>query len=253
MKPIIGVVSRVVKDQSRDWYPSSQGVIDSYIQAIHESGGVPMIIPILDDSEDVSQLYRKVDGLLLAGGGDVHPTFYREKPHSKLDGNNITQDKVELTLASWAVLDKKPLLGICRGLQIINVSLGGSLHQDLQEAYETPINHDESFQLQDFSYLVHHLLLDESSRLAKTLGSLKIPVNSMHHQSIKELAPTLTAVGWADDGVIEAVESNTEHYIYGIQSHPEVLRKVQDGPWENLLQDFVEACNYPTNVKAALP
>lgn len=247
MKPVIGIVCREYIDEARPWYPPAQGVMSGYIHAVYRAGGVPMIIPILDDSEAMSQLYRKVDGVLLAGGGDVHPAFYRERPRVVLDRPDIIKDKVELTMASWAVLDQKPLLGICRGMQIINVSLGGSLHQDLHQVYATQINHDESFENKNFSYLVHNLLIKEQSRLAAILQTPKLPINSLHRQAIKELASTLTAVGWADDGVIEAVESNTSHYVLGIQAHPEIMA-TQNSVWNNVFKDFVQASTARVNV-----
>jgi putative glutamine amidotransferase len=240
MKPVIGIVSRRVSDDARPWRPTAQGVYEPYLQAVQQAGGVPLIIPIFEDSGDLSRLYEAIDGLLLAGGGDIHPTFYRERPDVKLDNLNINRDKVELTLASWAVLDQKPLLGICRGMQIINVSLGGSLHQELHDVYETKINHNQSDAEKDLNYLVHHLMLRDDCRLSGILNKAKNPVNSIHRQAIKDMASTLTPVGWADDGVIEAIESSTDHYIVGIQSHPEIMVS-KHTRWQNLFDDFVLA------------
>jgi putative glutamine amidotransferase len=242
MKPVVGIVARNFVDQSRPWYPVTEGVQRAYVDAIVAAGAVPVLLPILSDPTGLSRIYAQLDGLLLAGGGDVSPTFYHQVPYGELDRVNIAADEAELAIIHWAMADKKPLLGICRGMQLVNVALGGSLHQDLHSQYETRINHQESFIDQDFYKLVHHLILQPESRLAGVLGTSAIPVNTLHHQSLDQVAKQLKVVGRADDGVVEAVEGlEDNHYLVGIQSHPEIM--VEQNPvWKSLFADFAAEC-----------
>lgn len=243
MKPLIGVVSRRILEEANPWYPVRQGVLEMYVSAIVTGGGVPIIVPLLNDPDDMREVYERLDGILLAGGGDVEPSFYGEQPVHALDRLDIHQDKMEIKLVKWAQEDHKPLLGICRGMQVINVALGGTLYQHLPAENKTSINHNISYESKQFDFIAHKILLSRDSMLAGLFKQHEITINSMHHQALKALAPSLKATGFAEDGVIEAVESVSDHYIVGIQGHPEWLMLSPQNPWRFLFEDFVEQCN----------
>jgi putative glutamine amidotransferase len=225
-----------------DWCPPSIGHRKTYIDAVVAAGGAPFLIPSIDDEAALRALYERIDGVLLAGGGDIEPQHYGEQPLPALGVVDALRDRTELPLVRWAVADGKPVLGICRGAQMVNVALGGTLYQDIPSQIETSLNHSDSYTRQDWTYLAHPLRLSPNSRLRQILGSDEVPINSLHHQSIKTVAPGLRAVGWAPDGVIEAIESANGHFLVGVQCHPEALQSATDPRWRTLFRRFVEAC-----------
>lgn len=240
MKPYIGVTCGTFRD--RDWCPPTHGHRQTYIDAIVTAGGAPFLIPLVDDEEVLRALYDRLDGVLLAGGGDMSPTYYGEEPIPQLGTVDALRDKVELPLARWAVDEGKPILGICRGVQVINVALGGSLYQDIPAQLESELVHDSSFTRQDWTYMAHDLRLDPDSKLAELFGTTTFPINSLHHQSLKTISPLLQPVGWAPDGVVEAVEGRNGHFLIGVQCHPEALQGTADLRWRRLFKRFVESC-----------
>jgi putative glutamine amidotransferase len=239
MRPIIGIPCGTLRD--KDWCPPMVGHRQTYVEAVVAAGGVPMMIPLVDHEDVLRVLYERIDGLLLAGGRDIAPGFYGEVPIPEIGEVDVLRDEVELPLTRWAVADGKPVLGICRGVQLINVALGGTLYQDIPAQLGTNILHDDSYRREDWTYLAHDLEIDPHSRLAGLLGTC-FPTNSLHHQSVKAVAPGLRAVGWAPDGVIEALEGNNGHFIVGVQCHPEALQGQTDPRWAALFRAFVESC-----------
>jgi putative glutamine amidotransferase len=242
MRPYIGISCGTFRD--RDWCPPAHFLRKTYTDAIVAAGGVPLIIPVIDDLGVLRALYDRVDGILISGGGDIDPHKYGEAPLPGLGPTDPARDDIELPLASWAVEDGKPLLGICRGSQVINVALGGTLYQDIPSQIHTSLVHDSSFTRQDWTYMAHDLRLDPGSKLAQVFGTTSFYTNSLHHQSLKAIAPGLHAVGWAPDGVVEAIEGNNGHFLFGIQCHPEALQGAADVRWQALFQLFVESCQY---------
>jgi putative glutamine amidotransferase len=240
MKPLIGITSGTFRD--RDWCPPSLGHRKTYVDAIIAAGGAPILIPPLDDETSLRAIYERLDGVLLSGGGDIEPHHYGEDPSPRLGLVDPPRDNAEIPLTRWAVADGKPLLGICRGVQILNVALGGSLYQDIPSQLDTELVHDLSYKQQDWTYMAHDLSLAPDSTLASLLGSTTIPINSLHHQSLKTIAPGLRPVGWAPDGVVEAVEGVNGHFIMGVQCHPEALQEVADRRWQAMFRVFVEQC-----------
>lgn len=240
MKPYIGIICGTFRD--RDWCPPSYGHRQTYIDAIVAAGGAPLLIPLVDDEVVLRALYDRIDGLLFAGGGDVDPFYYGEEPIPELGTVDPLRDRVELPLVRWAAADGKPILGICRGVQVINVALGGSLYQDIPAQIKSDLVHDSSYTYKDWTYMAHELRLAPDSKLAQILGTEPFPINSLHHQSLKAIAPGLRAVGWAPDGVVEAVEGNNGHFLIGVQCHPEALQAEADPRWRALFRQFVESC-----------
>ena len=199
------------------------GLSPFYTKSTLMGGGAPVQIPLGLSQKALRTVFDRIDALILSGGGDLDPALYGEQ----LDGSHgIDQerDEMELLLARWAVKEHKPLLAICRGIQVLNVALGGSLYQDIASDVPQALRHDY-FSSLGFSrdHLAHDVNLAPDCRLASLLGSHQLSVNSFHHQAIKALAADLTAVGHAPDGLIEAVEVTEHPFAVGVQWHPEGL------------------------------
>lgn len=240
IKPTIGIPCATFPD--KNWCPPILGHRQSYIDAIVQAGGVPLLIPPVAQEDVLRMMYAPIDGLLLAGGGDVEPYHYGEAPHPRLGTLDPLRDVVELSLTRWAVADGKPILAICRGIQVLNVALGGTLYQDIPAQIDTDICHERSYELQDWTYMTHLVYLEPDSRLASLLGTSELLTNSLHHQAIKDLAPGLRVVGWAPDGVIEAVEGTNGQFILGVQCHPEAVQAMVDPRWSAVFASFVAHC-----------
>lgn len=248
MKPLIGISCGTFYD--RAWCPPSFGHRRTYVDAVVAAGGAPLLLPPLDDLVVLRTLYDQVDGLLLAGGGDISPTLYGEEPHERLGMIDPLRDASELPMARWAVAEGKPVLGICRGVQVLNVALGGTLYQDIGAQLATDLVHDLSYRNEDWAFLAHEVHIEAGSRLGGLLGSETIMINSLHHQSIKDVAPGLRPVAWAPDGVVEALEGVNGAFVVGVQCHPEALQGEADPRWRALFRALVEQALDHTRGKA---
>ena len=243
-RPTVGIPTQTLQaiDGIPEGLPPSWVMNQRYYYAATEAGGVPWMVPLLhDDLGTLREIYQRLDGVLLAGGVDMDPSLYQEPPHPRLGNIDPPRDQVELTLARWAIEDGKPLLGLCRGLQVINVALGGSLHQDLEAESPDSIKHDY-FPTAGFQrdHLAHEVALASGSLLARTFAADRVTVNSMHHQGLKRLGAELVASAIAPDGLVEAVERPGSAFLVGVQWHPEVLDQ-KDPRTRNLFRAFVEA------------
>ena len=187
--------------------------------ALHQAGMLPMIIPLTRPA-DAAKYIQQVDALILAGGADIDPLHYGEEPLPKIGIIEADRDRFEIALIQEAMKQKKAILGICRGLQILNVSFGGSLYQDLAYYPDLEINHQQSTA---WEYPTHSIEIAKGSILDSNL-STKTVVNSYHHQAIKKLASPFQDIAWSPDGLIEAFESkDSSPYILALQWHPELL------------------------------
>jgi putative glutamine amidotransferase len=244
-RPLIGITTQTLHaiDGIPEGLPPSVVMNQRYYQAAAMAGAAPVLIPLLDDIEALRAVYERIDGILVPGGVDIDPAAFGETPHEKLGRIDPARDRVEIQLAKWAVEDEKPILGLCRGLQVINVALGGTLYQDLEAEYPNAIKHDY-FPNYGFErdYLAHDVALAPGSRLEHALASQRIAVNSMHHQGIKVLAGALAPSAIAPDGLIEAVESTDDNFVVGVQWHPEVIES-SDPNTEHLFSAFIEAAS----------
>jgi putative glutamine amidotransferase len=212
----------------------------SYARAVAAAGGAPVLIPLLDDEVTLRALYERLDGVLLPGGGDVNPARYGAQPRDEyqLSGVDDVLDAVELTLGRWALADGKPVFGICRGQQTLNVAAGGTLYQDIGAQVDGAAPHQFP---EARTALVHDVRVEPASRLATALGTDALSANSIHHQAVERLAPGLRATAWAPDGVIEGLEHPTHPFALAVQFHPEEL--VPDhAPSARLFAAFVAAC-----------
>jgi putative glutamine amidotransferase len=191
-----------------------------YPEAIERAGGIPVIVPLLRP-DAVAALLDRVDGVCLPGGPDVQPTVYGEEPHPELGPTEPRVDAVELALVRAADRRNLPILGICRGMQLLNVARGGTLHQHLPDVVADRLQHRQP---EHGSVTTHRVDTAPHSRLRSLLGGPSLEVNSFHHQAIKALGQDLVATAWAEDGTIEAIEEQDDRLFIGVQWHAEGLR-----------------------------
>jgi len=190
-----------------------------YVDAIFQAGGLPMVLPPLGPGF-AAPLLDAVDGLCIPGGPDIHPSLYGHDPHLMLGPTEAELDAFELALVTEALERRMPVLGICRGSQMINVAMGGTLHQHLPACVDGALPHRQET---DASRASHPVRVAGGSRLAGALGSEAVEVNSLHHQAVDRLGDGLEAVAWAPDGVVEAVEGTGDVFLVGVQWHAEGL------------------------------
>lgn len=197
--------------------------------AIRQAGGEPWVLPSLDPAGAAEHL-AGLDGVLFTGGADIDPVHYGELPHPKLGSLDPARDAFELALfrLAWAC-PRLPIFGVCRGMQLMNVALGGTLYQDLPSQHPSKINHADRHRKDQH---VHTVRFVPTTSIGQVLGDLDdtaslAGVNSLHHQAVKDLAPGLAAVAWAPDGVIEAVETTEGGFRMAVQWHPEILAPLE--------------------------
>ena len=211
--PLIGISASISSGASR--------VGATYIQSIVKAGGTPIIIPAVTDGKVLRNIVSNLDGLVLIGGADVNPLWYEEEPREKLEEVDPVRDLYELKLIKMATDQNIPVLGICRGLQLLNVAFGGTLYQDIpSQRGDHSVKHRQDL---PSSYGSHRVFVDANSQLASILGKDTLAVNSLHHQAIKELAPIFKATAYAPDSIIEAIDAYPNRSIMGVQWHPEAL------------------------------
>jgi putative glutamine amidotransferase len=216
------------------------GQNQTYVDALIRAGAAPLLIPNLTDQALLHTFYERLDGVLLSGGDDVDPRHYGEDRHEKCGTITPERDATELPLTRWAIEDGKPLLGICRGIQVLNVALGGTLYQDIQAQVPGAGRHDWH-RGYPRNHPAHVVEIPAQARLAHLLGTTSLPVNSLHHQAVKDVAPGLTPAGRAPDGIVEAVEAEDHPFAIGVQWHPEELAG-EDLCAQRLFDALVQAC-----------
>ncbi|AVK61592.1 gamma-glutamyl-gamma-aminobutyrate hydrolase [Lactobacillus sp. CBA3605] len=223
-KPIIGIAPGVLTVDSH-MFPGRQRdyVNRDYLQSVTANGGVPLILPVTADAAMIQQYSQLIDGLLLCGGQDIDPLNYGEEPLAELGEIDPQRDQYEMALVRATHAAHKPVLGICRGLQLLNTLYGGTLYQDVADmpAGEGTIKH---MQAQLPAYGIHHIQVAASSQLAAYLGQTKLTVNSFHHQTLNKIAPGFNVVATAPDQVVEAIEATTGGLQLGVQWHPEMMQ-----------------------------
>ncbi|WP_125154326.1 gamma-glutamyl-gamma-aminobutyrate hydrolase family protein [Clostridium rectalis] len=218
MKPIILISSVLNLKDSKNNYLLNK----NYVDAIRSAGGIPILAPVTNDLNDIKLYVSMCDGLLLPGGEDVSPIILEEEPLRGIGYINIERDKFEFELFNEFRKHKKPILGICKGCQIIALSTGGKIYQDIFIQHGNTIEHSQPEEQLD--ELFHSVSIDENSKLYELFNSSKIRVNSWHHQAISSIGKNMKVTAKSIDGIIEAVES-LDGLIMGIQWHPELLFK----------------------------
>lgn len=245
-RPVIGIPTQTLQaiDGIPEGLPHSWVMNRRYYHAVTAVGAVPWMVPLLhDDLDTLREIYERLDGLLIAGGVDVHPSRFDEAPTPELGRTDEARDIVELQMVRWALEEGMPVFGLCRGLQVLNVVRGGSLHQDIAAQVPGAAKHDY-FPTAGYArdYHAHTVTVPPWSILHSVYGATTFPVNSMHHQAIARLGEGLLASAHSPDGLIEAVETPGEHWVLGVQWHPEMFEET-DPRTKALFRAFIEAAN----------
>jgi putative glutamine amidotransferase len=217
----------------------------SYVEELRKVGGVPWLIPLIPgDPETLQEIFDRLDGVFITGGVDVDPSRYGEPKSSLCGTTDPDRDAVEIALLQHALSRQLPVLAVCRGIQILNVACGGTLYQDVAAQVPAALKHDffPTPEQPSRKYLAHDVTVNRHSRLGHILGDAVVPVNSMHHQAIKDLAPNLAATAHAPDGIIEGVEGTDRQYLVAVQWHPEELTETQSGQ-ARLFRTFTDAAS----------
>lgn len=205
-----------------------------YSEAIIQAGGIPILLP----SEGVGYIQTlrgTIDGLLLTGGGDVDPALFGEEPHQHLGNVTPERDLFEIVLVKAMLEVNKPILGICRGMQVINIAAGGSVYQDMYHQCEFPvIQHSQQAPVHHAS---HFIQLKKGSLLQKMMDKNQLKVNSFHHQAVKDVPFPFVVSAHSSDGIIEAIESSSDSFVVGVQWHPETLK---DASSLKLFTEFIQ-------------
>lgn len=232
MKPIIGISPLYDVEKRGLW------MRPGYLDVLYACGAIPLVLPFGSDAVDVEQILSICDGLLLTGGPDVSPERYGQTANETCDETQPFRDELEYQLMEKALDEDMPIFGVCRGEQILNVYLGGTLYQDLATELPGSLNHAMK---PPYETPCHKVLLDEGEPLAVLLGESELPVNSIHHQAIKKLAAELCPLAHAMDGVVEGVWMPGKRFVWGVQWHPEWIWDV-DARQQRIVQRFVDAC-----------
>jgi putative glutamine amidotransferase len=243
-RPLIGVPAQTLQaiDGIPAGLPHSWVMNHRYLTALASVGGAPVIVPLLsDDDNTLRSIYEAIDGIFIAGGVDVDPSSYGQPASQFCGRTDLDRDAVEITLTRWARAEGKPIFGVCRGLQILNVEAGGSLIQDCAELVPGALKHDyfpTAGHARDF--LAHSISIAAGTQLREILGAGEVLVNSMHHQVLDRLADGLVVSATAPDGLVEAIEAPGEPFTLGVQWHPEMLIDSDPGT-RRLFEAFIEA------------
>ena len=223
--PIIGITGN---------YDSGKcTLLEGYYRSVLEAGGTPLIIPAFDNIDAMVSLLDRVDALILSGGGDINPLYLGEEPIRELSSINSARDWHELMLVRLAANRQLPILGICRGLQVMTAALGGKLYQDIYKEASATIKHSQDTERHIATHTIH---IVQESRLAQIFKTKSLPVNSFHHQAVKEVAPGFAISALSPDGLIEAVESTQHKSMIGVQWHPECMILGGDRSMEPLFE-----------------
>jgi putative glutamine amidotransferase len=239
MRPLIGITCQPAlnANSQRPLY----GLGKSYVHAVEMAGGIPLLIPPLGDDASLRAIAERLDGVLLSGGGDVDPARYGEEPIPQLGLVEPERDELELKLARIAIEDEQPLFGICRGMQALNVAQGGTLYQDIAAQRPKAIKHDYHSYEGPRDLRAHPITVAEGSPLADIVGEQGYVVNSFHHQAVKKPGTGVKIIGWAEDGLAEAMMVEEHPFALAVQYHPEELVD-SDPAARALFEAFVRAC-----------
>jgi putative glutamine amidotransferase len=243
LRPLIGITSADFVQDGK-WFNRAYA---PNAQAVARAGGLPVLIPTGLDEETLRELYERLDAVLLPGGPDVDPLHYGAVRHPMTVKIDDLRDQLELTVVRWAVHDDLPVFGICRGHQVLNVALGGTLVQDIPSELSSPLTHDIPDETPR-STRIHDVSIESASRLASILGTTHVHVNSLHHQSVEKPAPGVVITAQSPDGVVEALEAPDRHFVLSVQWHPEDLYS-DDESMLRLFTAFVQAARERATVR----
>lgn len=239
VRPIIGIPCHsILREGSRR---PSYGNNRAYVKAIEDAGGTSVLIPFVRNLQELENILLRLDGLLLPGGADIQPHYYNEEPRAELKLANPELDELEFALTRCALQRNMPIFGICRGMQALNIVLGGNLYQDIYQQCPGSMAHMRVDKPR--SQLIHNIYLERQSYIASLLETLQFEVNSIHHQAIKTPGEGVQVVGHAEDSTIEAIEVEGYRFVMGLQCHPEEIY-TQVPACAKLFQAFIAACAF---------
>ena len=222
--PVIGIDCSTGRPETQPLIPKTAmlNVMPyDYVESVEMAGGLPLLLPLTRKREHIVQMLDKIDGLILSGGHDIDPSYYGQSPHLKLGRQDVEKDRYESVLIPLAMRKKSlPMLGICRGIQSLNVFCGGTLLQDLSLVEGSPIKHRQET---DLDSLTHQFLIEPGTRLHQIFGKRRMRSNSYHHQVVDQVAPGWVVSARSEDGLIEAIEKPGKRFLVGVQPHPERL------------------------------
>lgn len=237
-KPVIGIAAdHVPYNQSDDRV--AEGVMEDYISAILLAGGVPVLLPVALGQEHSGAVIDRLDGVLLTGGHDINPILYGQQPLPVSETPDPAKDQLDLSLVQLCLKRKKPLLGICRGMQMLNIVLGGTLYQDLPSIAQSALHNVNNYPEHSLNAFAHTVQIVPDSQLSTALATTSVQTNSRHHQGVHELGHGLVPVATTEDGLIEGVEYPHHPFCVGVQWHPENLK--EDPAMRRLFRHFVHA------------
>ena len=231
MKKVIGLIPLYDEEKESYW------MLPGYMKVIERCGALPVMLPLTEDTEELEQCLGMCDGLLLTGGHDVDPAVYGEEAVPECGQCCHTRDVMEAYLLKRAVEKDFPVFGICRGIQFMNASLGGTLYQDLDTQHPSETEHHMT---PPYDRGVHKITVEEGSLLAGMIGAGEHSVNSYHHQAVKETAPALSVMATAEDGLVEAAYLPDKKYVWAFQWHPEFSYQTDENS-RRIFSSFVEA------------
>jgi putative glutamine amidotransferase len=236
VRPLIGITTHTHNDETNSRY----AIHASYTRAVEVAGGAPILIPLDLGDDSLRAVFDRLDGLLIPGGVDVDPKEYGEQVAPYCGSIDPAEDATEQRLLRWAFEKPLAILGICRGIQMLNVAAGGSLYQDVDAQLPNLLHHPH-IQGNPRNFRAHTIEVKPQSRLARALGTSQIEVNSRHHQAVKEVAPGFHVTAHAPDGIIEGIEpDDLRHFVLGVQFHPENLID-DDVRTVGIFKEFVKA------------
>ena len=230
--PLIGITTTHFPQLSS--LPAS-GISEAYIRAVHAAGGLPLLIPSGLSSEELQSLCSRLGGILFTGGGDIDPAYFNGMRHERVYDIIPERDETEIGLVRLAADTNLPFMGICRGIQVINVALGGTLYTHIADQLPGALKHD----FKERTYLAHPIQVKHGTRLSTILDAANIQANSLHHQGVDRVAECLAPVAWAPDGLVEGVELTGHPFGLAVQWHPEWLQDMQ--AMKNLFTVFVNS------------
>jgi putative glutamine amidotransferase len=243
MKPVIVLTtnntSKSVQIEDLIGLPGQEWhlVADDYVREIEEAGGIPLLLPVYRINEDFEDILRIADGFLFTGGRNTDPSYYGQDFSSKITSNNPYRDKMEYALGRKLLFESShPILGICRGIQILNIAAGGSSYVDLTE-----VGYDHKFLTAPLYHPTHDVMLTEKSRIRSIMGEDVIRTNSFHSQGVKELGKGMVVAGKTKDGLVEVLEQDSDRFFIAVQFHPEMMAPVHQ-KFKKIFRSFVDAC-----------
>ena len=243
-KPVVGIAGLVNHHPQDTAFKEYERHFcnEAFVMKIREAGGVPLLVPYIDNFTDemIEDYISSIDSLLLPGGGDIEPSLYGEEKIEQCGKTDITLDLFHIALIKECKAQGKPILGICRGYQLMNVAFGGTMYQDLG-IFNKYFNHSD---LKTYSTTSHSVKIVENTKLNKIINLDEVRVNSLHHQALKDIAPSMIVSAESEDGVIEAIESlNKDTFIVGVQWHPETMIENKD-IMNKLFEAFVDSSKF---------